>query len=59
MRSERPEASGRGNAGALLPSTLEGRKAVWFAVLNPGTAVTLAVAQGERRLVYGQLGFMF
>ncbi|MCH7716870.1 MAG: BamA/TamA family outer membrane protein [Gemmatimonadetes bacterium] len=32
---------------------------VWFAVLNPGTAVTLAVAQGERRLVYGQLGFMF
>ena len=32
---------------------------IWFALANPGTAVTLAVAQGERRLVYGQLGFMF
>ena len=32
---------------------------IWFAVLNPGTSVTLALASGERRSVYGQLGFMF
>ncbi len=52
----------RGDGGARERYSRQPSKAArayGFAVLNPGTAVTLAVAQGERRLVYGQLGFMF